>query len=587
MRINYIDVLKAFAIIAVVLYHAGIMKYGYLGVDLFLVISGYLTTKSLYKALILNKPDRRGYLTFELSRVIRLLPPLLIAGIFCMLMGYFVMLPDDYENLSQSVIATNGFGNNILSAITTKNYWDISNEYKPLMHTWYVGVLMQFYLFYPILFYFAHIKKNPKEILITIISVLAVISLLLYFTTTDTAHRFYYLPSRFFEFATGGIVALVYKSKDNQLLGKGIVYFCYALLVFLMFANLEFIPAIVRLVIVVGLSSLLLCSHEILENKVTGNFVLAKIGTASYSIFIWHQIILAFYRYTITGKFSLGSYVLLIFLTVLLSWLSYRFIEQKTTEALLVRNRKRRLYIMTAVIYILLTISACYIYIKAGVVRNIPELGISLDNVHRGMHAEYCDRGYLFDKPFETNRRHWLVIGNSYGRDIVNIIIESAISDSVEVSYIEGRRNMAKNKDRFKEADLIFLSFLGLNEDLVNEVESQCKASGFDPKNLIVVGEKNFGESNGQVYIKRYQKDYFNQFVDTEDYNRYIILNREYAKIYGKRYLDMMKLVIDKDNKVRVFTPNHSFISEDCYHLTQSGARYYAGLIDWNIYLNY
>ena len=103
-----------------------------------------------------------------------------------MLLGYFVMLPDDYENLSQSVIATNGFGNNILAAITTENYWDISNDNKPLMHTWYVGVVMQFYLVYPSQFFFARFnKKNPKETLLTIVSTLAIISLLVYFATTN------------------------------------------------------------------------------------------------------------------------------------------------------------------------------------------------------------------------------------------------------------------------------------------------------------------------------------------------------------------------------------------------------------------
>ena len=214
MRIKYIDVLKAFAIIAVVLYHTGLITYGYLGVDLFLVIAGYLTTKSLYSRIqISNLSVGRGrfYLKFVINRIVRLLPPLLVAGVICMLLGFFVMLPDDYENLSQSVIATNFFANNILAAITTKNYWDVVNEYKPLMHTWYVGVLMQFYIVYPILFFFANnSKKDPKKILTTTLSTFAVLSLLVYFTTTDTAQRFYYLPSRFFEFAVGGIVALIY-----------------------------------------------------------------------------------------------------------------------------------------------------------------------------------------------------------------------------------------------------------------------------------------------------------------------------------------------------------------------------------------
>ena len=134
MRIKYIDVLKAFAIIAVVLYHTGLMTYGYLGVDMFLVIAGYLTTKSLFAKM--NSPENLSvgggfYLKFEISRLIRLLPPLLIAGLVCMIAGLWLMLPDDYENLSESVIATNLFANNVLSAITTKNYWDVVNEYKP------------------------------------------------------------------------------------------------------------------------------------------------------------------------------------------------------------------------------------------------------------------------------------------------------------------------------------------------------------------------------------------------------------------------------------------------------------------------
>ena len=142
MRIKYIDILKAIAIIAVVLYHTGLMTYGYLGVDLFLVIAGFLTTRSLFTKVITSVSPNGGYFTFEFSRVIRLLPPLLFAGLVCMLVGYITMLPDDYENLSQSVIATNCFGNNILASITQSNYWDISNDYKPLMHTWYVGVIM-------------------------------------------------------------------------------------------------------------------------------------------------------------------------------------------------------------------------------------------------------------------------------------------------------------------------------------------------------------------------------------------------------------------------------------------------------------
>ena len=160
----YFDVLKAVAIISVVLYHLGICEFGYLGVDVFLVIAGYFTTKSVDKQII----GGGRYLPFVANRFFRLLPLLMLAGIVCLLFGLFFMLPDDYENVAQSVVATNLFANNILQSITTKNYWATVNEYKPLMHTWYVGLLMQFYITIPlVLFVIGKYKKDKRRNLVT------------------------------------------------------------------------------------------------------------------------------------------------------------------------------------------------------------------------------------------------------------------------------------------------------------------------------------------------------------------------------------------------------------------------------------
>lgn len=146
MRNRYFDVLKAIAIIAVVLYHLGTCEYGYLGVDIFLVIAGFFTFQSVEKHVV----NKGGYLWFVENRVFRLWPLLLLAGVMCLGWGW-LMMPDDFENTAQSIVATNFFGNNVLQSITTKNYWDVVNEYKPLMHTWYVGLIMQFYIIVPML----------------------------------------------------------------------------------------------------------------------------------------------------------------------------------------------------------------------------------------------------------------------------------------------------------------------------------------------------------------------------------------------------------------------------------------------------
>ncbi len=585
MRIKYIDVLKAFAILAVVLYHSGISVYGFLGVDLFLVIAGYLTTKGLYKKMItpeITSNVGHLYIDFEVNRIFRLLPPLLVAGLVCMLFGYYAMLPDDYENLGESVIATNFFVNNFLSAITTKDYWAISNNYRPLMHTWYVGLVMQFYIVYPVLFLLAKLgRKNFRGSLLTLLVTLSFLSFLTYFATTNDAHRFYYLPSRFFEFMVGGIIALIYKPKENTPFPKWYVYFCYLLLIILIFLNSDVIPSSIRLVAVVALSGVLLCSQNILENKITGNSFFAKIGAASYSIFIWHQILLAFYRYTITNEFTLGSYAILVIGTIVLSWLSYNLIETPITKVLKSKQHKVVLFISVAMFFLALNAYAGYIYLKAGVVRDVPELYISKNNIHRGMHAEYCDRVYAYDKPFETDKPHWLVIGNSFGRDFVNMILESDIKDKVEVSYIyHTDYNKKENIQRYAKADRVFISTFGLTEEYVSSIEMICHSNGFPTEKLVIVGEKNFGESNGQFYFRRNTSYYFQQRTKAD--KKMVEKNNYFRTLYGDRFLDLLSMVIDDEGKVPVFSPDHHYISQDCKHFSKGGALFFGELVDWD-----
>ncbi len=303
MRVNSIDVLKAIAIIAVVLYHSGYMPFGYLGVDLFLVVCGYMTTKSLFRRHLLDSSSDglggviRHYYDFVTSRIIRLLPSLLIACIVCMAIGFVVMIDDTYESLSQSVVATSFFGNNVVEMIATGDYWAQNKAFSPLMHTWYVGLVMQFYLVIPFLSYFAKLdKQKPERTLLCLIAILAVLSLLVYFGDTNAARKFYLLPSRFFEFASGGLVAILYKPDEGSPFNKFFVWVFYILLLLSFVVINEIIPTNIRLVLVVALTCVLLCSQDVLENKITANPILAKIGVASYSIFVWHQVILAFFR---------------------------------------------------------------------------------------------------------------------------------------------------------------------------------------------------------------------------------------------------------------------------------------------------
>ena len=576
-RLTYLDVLKAIAIIAIVLYHAGILGYGYLGVDVFLVLSGFFIARSL---------EGKKYFSFISGRIQRLLPVLLAAGLVAMTAGWFTMLPDDYENLGESVVATNLFANNILSAITTGDYWNIGNEYKPLMHSWYVGLLMQFCLVYPLLVYLARLdKKTPRRTLLVVLSSLALLSLLVYFAGTNEAHRFYYLPARFFEFAAGSIVALVYEPSRDKPFHPAFSYGCYALLLGLMIVGFRFVPDAVRLVLVMALTVVLMMSGEALSGRVFSNKVLAKVGVASYSIYVWHQVLIAFYRYVFGNQFTVWSYLLLFVAVGLMSWVSYRVIEQGVTRALKSVSERRGVIVATVSLFLLLIGFAGWIYLNAGVVRDVPELGISVQDRHRRLNVEYTERGYQYDRPFETSEKpHWLVIGNSFGRDFVNVVLESCVAGDVEVSFTD-RLDAERMDERLAGADLVFVAFRGYTRRLVTEVEVRCWSAGIPPERVIVVGDKSFGEHNGHVYALRGRPDYFEQCVEPLNGERFLARNRRFGEFYGERFLDMMAPVLTEDGRVRVFTPSHRFISADGKHLTQSGARFYAERIDWDKFL--
>ena len=580
MRVNSIDVLKAFAIIAVVLYHLGYIPYGYLGVDLFLVISGFFTTKSL---LHRNLTAWGGYFEFEISRVARLLPPLLIACAVCLAVGYNIMIDATLESLSQSVIATCFMGNNIVELIATGDYWAITKSYSPLMHTWYVGIVMQFYLLYPLLFYIAKFDKyNPQRTLAFLITVFGVISLLLYVGETDNDRRFYLLHTRFYEFAVGGLVALLYKKSEKKNNGNVFAFACYALLLCILFLNFDFLLANVKLLAVIAISAVLLCSHEKFENRITGNIVLAKIGAASYSIFIWHQIVLAFYRCIFGYKISIMALLLLMFITGVLSWLSYQMIEKKTSVALKTPKGRYRYCFAYGTFFVILTVATFGLYMNAGVVRDIPELEVYKSSPERGKWPKYNNRIFSDDKPFTTEKQHWLVVGNSYGRDFANIIYESEVADQIEVSYAY-KSDYLEVEDRFKDADIIFIASKGIDEKLIHQIEIIALANGHTLKDVVVVGEKYFGETMSQVYSRRYCDDYF----DTELHipEELIQKNSSLEGTYKERFLNLLSFSSKDGIVCRVFTDDHKFMSCDCTHLTQAGAKFFADLIDWNNYL--
>ncbi len=559
-----IDGLRAVAVLAVIFFHFGYLPNGYLGVDVFFVISGYLITGIIYHEIAEN---RFSMVNFYLRRVRRIIPLALFISTVSLGIGMATMLPDDLENLAQSVVATNFFSNNILQAITTKNYWEVVNEYKPLMHTWSLGIEEQFYLLYPLLF-LAIGKRNQASVL-PILIILTVASALLYALPFYSDYeKFYLIPFRFYELSIGGIASIVLK--------KRLIEYRYSFipivgLLAILFSRFNYYPSQNILLPVTVLLSLAVISSsndkDTFSALILNNKVLVFVGLISYSLYMWHQVVLAHTRYFIIQELGISHLSLIFIVTMMLSVFSWYFIEQPFRRGDKISTKT--LLISLTVLFAIVNSTAFYIHLRGGIIKDIPELGITKNQASRNINAKYNTRVFKYDKNFEsTDKIRVLVVGNSFARDWVNVLLESRYRNDLEISYIIRPDKHEELSRRAREADVIFYS---------TARKSDVKNLGLDESKLYVVGTKNYGTSSGIFYNYK-GDDYFKQKTLMD--KGYWELNRGLADQWNGKYINLIEKIIDKQRKVPVFTPEGKFISQDCRHFTKSGAQYFAELFD-------
>ena len=568
------DLLKGFAIIAVMLYHAGWCNSGYLGVDVFLVLNGYFVVPQVMRQI---EEGRFRYFSFLEKKIFRLLPLVLLVSCFALAIGYWGMLPGDYRFLSEEVIASSLFGNNILQALTTQNYW-AAIYHKILMHTWFLGVLVQFYVVFPLVMLL--LRRWLKSALVVLIA----LSLMLYLLPIDTiGDKYYMLPYRFFEIALGGMIAMApYKGKTT---------ISYVLLTFLLLMiffgaftigerampyNLvggsntireSFLPREVLLLLTVAfvVGYLFTSNHGnqfTLSSK--RSKVLAPLGRMSLSVFLWHQPLFAYYRYFYADEFSFSVLIVLVIVTLILSAFTYILIERR----LVISNNSR-----TCLVIVFLTANAfaLWIYQRCGVVRDVPELNIFKGSADPAAFERYTDRIYQYDHEFspDVSRKKILVIGNSFARDFANILLESPQHDSIQLSYHYGIEDCPIS--RVRQCDRIY--FFGWKHHVSDEIWQNLK-QGAD---VWGIGTKNHGTSNGIFYKNRYRPDYFAQrTIIREDFHT---VNRKLKAEWQDKYVDLLSLTLQSDGTIPVFTPDHHFITYDGLHLTPAGTQYYVQLL--------
>lgn len=566
-----IDGLRAIAVLSVTLFHLGFLPNGYLGVDIFFVISGFLITGIIYGQY---QKDKFSVKAFYVKRFRRILPLVLVVSACALALGMATMLPDDLESLAQSVIATSAFANNVLSYLTVFDYWDVWNEYKPLMHTWSLGIEEQYYFLYPLLF----VAIPNTRILLAkwVILIAAAASLALYIWQDSDATKFYLLHYRFFELAIGGLAAIYLNRRLVVLKSRWTIWLA---LIGILSIPFDSIPAEACLISTVSLTCLGLSTVG--PGNTASSILISRpmvwIGKLSFSLYMWHQLVLAFTRYLFVQDINYGLATILVLLTFALSWASYLLVEEPFRRGLM---SNRSFLTCLAGGYLILCSVAFYVYKNGGAIRDVPELDIIAGKDGSGLHSNYNDRVHQISSPFsEPNKIKIFVVGNSFARDFVNVLRESTYEPQIELSY-SSTMEYDSSDTRWKDADYILV--YPLDRGKLAELEYNRY---IDTTKLRAIGTKSFGVNNG-VFYNSNAKGYCDQTTHIPNYDtRY---NQELRQLWRSKYIDLLKYVTLDDSKVRVFTTDCKFFSQDTRHLTIAGAKAFADFIsqDASFFLN-
>lgn len=377
-----IDGLRAVAVLPVILFHAGFETFsgGFVGVDVFFVISGFLITGIIRAEMTEN---RFSIVSFYERRARRLLPALCVVMICCIPFAWLWMLPREFESFGNALWSVSLFGSNFLFWRTT-GYFGGAAELNPLLHTWSLAVEEQFYLFFPLLL--IAVRWMRANLLLLMLIALSILSLVLAEVLLASGHgsaAFYLLPTRAWELGVGAIAAILYQSGrvlprsfSDVLAATGLGLIFVAIFVF--DSNTPF-PGIYAVVPVFGTAAVLMFARR---GSVTAGLLSIRpmvwIGLISYSAYLWHQPVLAFAR---LRSETLPDWALLacVIFSLVLGALSWRYVEQPFRRRDMIT--RKWIFSLSATASVVLVGIGLYVAGASGMPERLPERAVQIAKI--------------------------------------------------------------------------------------------------------------------------------------------------------------------------------------------------------------
>jgi peptidoglycan/LPS O-acetylase OafA/YrhL len=330
-----IDGLRAVAVLAVILFHINkdLLPGGFIGVDVFFVISGYLISQIIIRDINANK---FSIAEFYRRRIKRIFPPLTVVLVATIVLSQLILLPEDALPVAKSGLwSTFSMANVYFWLFQDTSYFATASNQLPLLHLWSLGIEEQFYIIWPFALLF-FLRSKHKAHFFVVFGLIGILSYALgeFLFSHDPSFTYYMLPTRAGELLLGGIVAQFIIKKGNLEIPKvvvSVVSFLGLLMIigslFLLSENSVF-PGVRALLPTLGAAALIISGHygNAAPNRLLKLKLMSWIGLISYSAYLWHWPILAFYHYG-NFKITLLSGTIIFFITIFIAWLSYAYIE--------------------------------------------------------------------------------------------------------------------------------------------------------------------------------------------------------------------------------------------------------------------
>ncbi|MBO6658323.1 MAG: acyltransferase [Pseudomonadales bacterium] len=604
-----IDGLRALAVLPVIFFHAGFSFFsgGYVGVDVFFVISGYLITGIIIDDLA---KERFSFIQFYERRARRLLPALFLVLLVSTPLALALMTPPELKDYGFALLSVSLFASNIYFW-RESGYFSSETELNPLLHTWSLAVEEQFYLLYPIVLILCW--RTVGHAWTSILMFLALLVSLglahwgAYFYPDAT---FYLLPTRIWELTIGGLAAIfMAKTKDNHGVHPNnllsIVGFLLIISSVAFFDSRTPFPSLYALAPTIGtLLIILFANGDTLVGRLLSLKPLVVLGLTSYSAYLWHQPILAFARRATGEELRPLMAISLCLLSLALAYASWHWVENYFRKKDLVS--RKNIFLLSGFGLILT------LFIGGLTATTSGFLGWQ-DEKDQALFREFYDpEAYVPARfsdhtlaQFDDSKRRVLIIGDSFAEDLVNALYESGIAKDLSLSTYKipfrcGNLNINQVKlheyqakdcikfDGYKNADLqnliVSADELWLQSDwqawqvpLLEESISNLSARSTGK--IIVFGTKSFGPIRiSDPAVRRDPQTLLESRMISAQVTEIAETMRSTVPKYAQ-YIDTLKIICGSYTHCSNATPDERLRSFDGRHLTAHGAREYGLLL--------